>query len=90
MTSAGDGEYLPGAALETRVGSEVWITRTKRLIDRISAQAPAQRGDDGPDHRSTRGLSAAWPVRYQRFQCTTSSKGRRLGLVSGRSGRSAG
>ena len=29
-------------------------------------------------------------VRYQRFQCTTSSKGRRLGLVSGRSGRPAG
>jgi ABC-type transport system involved in cytochrome bd biosynthesis fused ATPase/permease subunit len=29
-------------------------------------------------------------LRYQRFQWTTSSNGRRLGLTSGRSGRSAG
>ena len=29
-------------------------------------------------------------ARYQRFQCTTSLKGRRLGLAIGRSGRSAG
>jgi len=26
-----------GLALETRVGSAIWITRTKDLIDRISA-----------------------------------------------------
>jgi DNA-binding SARP family transcriptional activator len=52
-----------GLALETRVGSGIWITRTKGLIDRISAEAPAQRAGDGPDHRSTRGLSAARPGR---------------------------
>jgi hypothetical protein len=42
---------------------------------------------------STTSPAAGWSgvrVRYQRFQCTTSSKGRRLGLASGRSGRSAG
>ena len=52
-----------GLALETRVGSGIWITRTKGLIERISAEAPAQRAGDGPDHRSTRGLSAARPGR---------------------------
>ena len=30
-----------GLALETRVGSGIWITRTKGLIDRISAETPA-------------------------------------------------
>jgi DNA-binding SARP family transcriptional activator len=54
------GRARAGLTLETRVGSGIWITRTEGLIDRISAETPARRADDGPDHRSTRGLSAAW------------------------------
>ena len=50
---------------ETRISpapaSAATRARTEGLIDRISAEAPAQRGGDGPDHRSTRGLPAAWP-----------------------------
>ena len=39
-----------GLALETRVGSRIWITRTKDLIDRISeAEAPAHSTGGGPD-----------------------------------------
>jgi len=45
-----------GLALETRVGSAVWITRTKDLIDRIGAAGAAAHGaGDGPDARGTAG-----------------------------------
>ena len=45
-----------GLALETRVGSAVWIARTKDLIDRISAAgAPAHGSGDRPDARGMAG-----------------------------------
>jgi hypothetical protein len=56
------GRARAGLALETRVGSGIWITRTTGLIDRISAETPAQRAGDGPDG-STRGLPATRPGR---------------------------
>jgi hypothetical protein len=41
-----------GLALETRVGSGVWITRTKGLIDRISAAAPTSDPSGRPRRRA--------------------------------------
>ena len=40
------GRAQANLALETRVGSRVWITRTQGLIDRISTEAPAQRAGE--------------------------------------------
>ena len=40
-----------GLTLETRVGSGIWITRTKGLIDRISAEAPASGSSARPRRR---------------------------------------
>ena len=44
------GRAQAGLALETRVGSGTWITRTKGLIDRIGAEAPTS----GPSARPRR------------------------------------
>ncbi len=41
-----------GLALETRVGSEVWITRTEGLIDRISAEPPTSGSSGRPRRRA--------------------------------------
>jgi hypothetical protein len=47
-------------SLDIRVGSGIWITRTKGITDRISAaETPAHRTADRPARGSTRDCSAA-------------------------------
>ena len=71
-------------------------SRQRAGAGKIGAAAAGYHGRDasaGLGRRPQRRRGAGRPgdvcVRYQRFQCTTSSKGRRLGLVIGRSGRVA-
>ena len=45
------GRAQAGLALETRVGSGTWITRTKGLIDRIGAEAPTSDPSARPRRR---------------------------------------
>jgi hypothetical protein len=53
-----------GLALETGVGSAVWIARTEDLIDRIrAAEAAAHRAGDRPDARGVAGYLRATAIR---------------------------
>jgi hypothetical protein len=91
VTSAGDGEYLPGAGHAPRAGPRV---AARQLAPHAGELAVVGVGADCGGAVDSLLAGLAWRLGrldpYQRFQCTTSSKGRRLGRMSGRSGRSAG
>jgi hypothetical protein len=71
------------------------LALTARTDEETDRGLLADHGNGGRELARLRGRRAGGAgdeevARYQRSQCTTSSKGRRSGLTSGRSGRSAG